>query len=282
MSVPAATFGAMVELVSWNVNRRHVWDDLGCLERFDIGLFQEVPRPPAGAFLECVPDPSGDWSTAHWRSELRTCITRLSERVALVPRRLRDTHDVDFAALGVSRAGSLAVADVRRGEDFLFTIASAYAAWESPPGRDGFIYADASAHRLLSDIAGLVTGHRQEKLVIAGDFNILFGHGEHGDSYFGARYQSVFDRADAMGLQFVGPQSPHGRQAAPWPAELPSGSSNVPTFRHSRQTPESATRQLDYVFATTNIADKVHVRALNDVDDWGPSDHCRVAISVDL
>lgn len=108
-------------------------------------------------------------------TETNTSSPRWPQRPAIVPRRLRDARDEDFTALGVSRAGSLAVADVRQGEDSLFTVASAYAAWESPHGRDGFIYADASAHRLLSDISGLVTGHRKEKLIIAGDFNILFG-----------------------------------------------------------------------------------------------------------
>ena len=272
----------MVELVSWNVNRRQVWDELASAQDADVALLQEAPRPQVRTFLDCVPDVSGDWSTTHWRSELRTCIALLSDRVALAPRALRPSEGDDFAALGVSRPGSLAIADVRRGGDFLFTVASAYAAWESPPGRDGIIYADASAHRLLSDISGLVTGGGAEKLIVAGDLNILFGYGEHGDAYFAARYQSVFDRAAAMGLRFLGPRAPNGRQATPWPAELPADSGNVPTFHHSRQTPETATRQLDFVFATEDIADEVQVRALNGIGEWGPSDHCRVAISVNL
>jgi len=110
---------------------------------------------------------------------------------------------------------------------------------------------------------------------------VLNGYGEHGNVYWAARYQSVFDRAKAMGLVFVGPQSPQGRRADPPADELPEGSRDVPTYRHSRQTPATATRQLDFVFATANVADKVAVRALNRVDEWGPSDHCRLAISVD-
>jgi exonuclease III len=272
----------VVALVSWNVNRGQVWDALTFDGAFDIALLQEAPRPPVGAVPFCVPAPTADWSTTHWNSELRTCVALLSDRVRLEPRALRDTHDDDFAALGVSRRGTLTVADVRRGDEFLFTVASAYAAWESPPGRNDIIYADGSAHRLLSDISGLVTGRKNEKVVLAGDLNILFGYGEHGDAYFASRYQSVFDRAAAMGLQLVGPGAPNGRQAAPWPAELPDDSLNVPTFHHSKQTPKTATRQLDYVFATANIADKVQARALNGIEEWGPSDHCRTAISVDV
>ncbi len=40
-------------------------------------------------------------------------------------------------------------------------------------------------------------------------------------------------------------------------------------------------RQLDFVFASAAIADRVEVRALNEVQEWGPSDHCRVAIEVE-
>jgi len=82
------------------------------------------------------------------------------------------------------------------------------------------------------------------------------------------RYQSVFDRAETMRLTFVGPQAPNGRQAEPWPAELPPDSKNVPTFHHSQATPATAERQLDYVFASHWIADKVIVRALNSVEEW--------------
>ena len=231
----------MIELVSWNVNRRSVWDALMADAHCDLALLQEAPRPPSGVLADCVPPPTGDWSTTHWKSELRTCVALFSERVTLVPRALRDPREDNFSALGVSRRGTLAVADVQREEEFLFTVVLAYAAWESPPGRDDLIYADGSAHRLLSDLSGLVTGSRRERVIVAGDFNIFFGYGEHGDEYFAARYQSVFDRAAAMGLHLVGPQARSERQAAPWPDELPTGSLNVPTFHHSKQSRQTAT-----------------------------------------
>jgi len=88
----------------------------------------------------------------------------------------------------------------------------------------------------------------------------------------------VFERAEALGLRFVGPQFPNGRQADPWPDELPRDSLCVPTFHHSRQNPASATRQLDFVFASTSIADRIKVRALNTPEAWGPGDHCQVVI----
>ena len=45
-----------------------------------------------------------------------------------------------------------------------------------------------------------------------------------------------------------------------------------------RQKPSDAQLQLDYVFASRAIAHRLTVRALNDPDDWGTSDHCRIVI----
>jgi hypothetical protein len=55
---------------------------------------------------------------------------------------------------------------------------------------------------------------------------------------------------------------------------------NVPTFHTNQQSIAGATRQLDFVFASMDIADQVRVRALNEVNEWGNSDHCRVEIEV--
>ena len=76
------------------------------------------------------------------------------------------------------------------------------------------------------------------------------------------------------------PQTPDGRQADPWPDDLPAGSRNVPTFHMKGESPATAAHQLDFVFASRDMADSVHVRALNDPDHWGPSDHCRIEIEV--
>ncbi len=103
--------------------------------------------------------------------------------------------------------------------------------------------AEADGHRA----AVSQHGHR---IVAAGDLNILHGYGEHGSAHWASRYATVFDRMEALGLAFVGPQHPHGRQAEPWPDELPRESLNVPTFHSTKQTPASATRQLDFVFAS--------------------------------
>jgi hypothetical protein len=85
-----------------------------------------------------------------------------------------------------------------------------------------------------------------------------------------------------MGLVCVGPHAPNRRQAEPWPAELPDESVNVATYHTNRQTPATAARQLDFLFASEAIADYVSSAARNGVDEWGFEHHCPVEISVSV
>lgn len=270
-----------MRLVSWNVGRRVPWADIAEVDA-DIALLQEAAVPPEDCPVEVLPASRDSWATAGWTRNWRTAIARVSDRVQLVE---RETGSFESAeVLPVSRAGTLAVADVLVDGTTKFTAVSMYAPWESPSGRDRPIYADASAHRLLSDISALVTSPKQHSVIAAGDLNILYGYGEHGDDYWRERYAGVFERAESMGLCFVGPQhgDGHSRQADPWPAELPAESKNVPTYHTNAQRPAGATRQLDFVFASAPLVGYVQTHARNQAEAWGPSDHCAIVIDLDL
>ena len=56
---------------------------------------------------------------------------------------------------------------------------------------------------------------------------------------------------------------------------------SVWTYYTRGESPRTATRQLDYVFASRGFHESVRARALNEVNEWGPSDHCRMLIEVD-
>jgi hypothetical protein len=276
--------GSVIRLISWNMaHRRAAWAGLNNLDT-DVGLLQEAGRPGPEWALAISADAAERWETTGLGSKFpwRTAVARLSDRVELRP---RSAFTLEAASVGdwvVSRPGSISAADVVIDGDVAFTAVSVYAAWETAIGA-GRGYADGTAHRILSDLSPLLGGRRPpHRLIVAGDWNLLRGYGEDGDAYWKARYDTVFERAEALGLRFVGPEYPHGRQAAPWPAELPRGSVCVPTFHHSQQTTAAATRQLDFVFASKSIAEGIEVRALNSPEEWGPSDHCRVAIEARL
>ena len=84
----------------------------------------------------------------------------------------------------------------------------------------------------------------------------------------------------ALDMKFMGPQQPNGRAPEPGVAavDAPADTRNVPTFTHGGA--EQAATQLDYVFASRGFHEQVTARALNRIAEWGPSDHCRVMITV--
>ncbi len=82
------------------------------------------------------------------------------------------------------------------------------------------------------------------------------------------RERTVWARMDALGLEFMGPQAPNGRQAATPPPDVPASTGNVPTYYPPGKSAAKADRQLDYVFASRGFHERVKVRALNGVDEW--------------
>ncbi|MBP3192961.1 hypothetical protein [Natronogracilivirga saccharolytica] len=275
-----------MKIISWNIAQRtEAWYSL--LESdADLALLQEASRPPSDLPKEIEFDDS-PWETGGkginrpWRA----VVVKLSNRVNIEWLKSKSVEDAASGELAVSRLGSLAVAKVNAlNPDLDFYVASIYSPWERPLDEIGSrrIYADASAHRILSDLSVLIGRQKNHRIIAAGDLNILKGYGEHGSAYWAERYNSVFERANAIGLEYIGPMAPNGRQATPWPKELPLTSKNVPTYYNSKQNPLTATRQLDFVFASKSISDKVKVVARNDPDTWGPSDHCRLEIEVQL
>jgi len=274
----------MLKIIAWNLaHREESWRFLVGTGA-DIALVQEAATPPPEVAQRIGVD-SAPWKTAGagcyrpWR----TAVVKLSDRVDVEWLEAKAIPDAQPCELAVSRPGTLAVAILTppTGEPML--VASMYAPWEKSHAkiRSSEIYADASVHRVISDLSTVIPPKHEHRIIAAGDLNILYGYGEDGNAFWASRYETVFQRMAALGLPFVGPQAPQGRQAEPWPKELPRSSNNVPTYHTSHQTPASATRQLDFVFASNVLIDRVRVSALNEPDQWGPSDHCRVSITVD-
>ncbi len=272
-----------LRIVSWNIAHRiEPWNRLVELGA-DVALLQEAAKPPPNVEDRISVNP-GPWLTAGADADRpwRAAVARLSNRVKVEWIEAKSIEHARYGEFAVSRAGTLAAARVTPAHGEPLVVVSTYAPWTRPHGStdSGWIVSDASAHRAVSDLSAFIGSERGHRIVAAGDLNILHGHGEHGSAYWAGRYGTVFSRMDALGLSFVGPQAPHGRQADPWPDELPPDSKNVPTYHTNRQTPATATRQLDFVFASKTLAPSVQVSALNEPEQWGPSDHCIVQIDI--
>ena len=194
----------------------------------------------------------------------------------------------DSDELVVSAPGTIAAARVVPSEGAPFIAVSLYARWEKPhprtPTNWSVGYADAMAHRAISDLSAFI-GHvnpSRHRILVAGDFNLIHGATNSNPLALPARDRSVFARLEALGFEFVGPRHPDGRQADPPPRGLPADTRNVPTYHTTRQRPQTAANQLDYVFASRGFHRKIRTRALNEPEEWGPSDHCRIAIDVEV
>ena len=216
-------------------------------------------------------------------------VVRLSDRVEVEGfRQVPPISELGEGDIGVSGIGTVAVAKVTpvgRPEE-AFVAASMYARWMKPHPSTRSLWSagasDVSAHRILSDLSAFI-GHddpSRHRILAAGDLNMIYGATGRTLS-LPERQLTVWDRFEALGLEFLGPQAPNGRQASVAPPDVPAETKNVPTFCPVGKSPAEAAVQLDYAFASRGFHEKVNVRALNEIEEWGSSDHCRLLIEVD-
>src|SRR5262249_51194034 len=147
----------------------------------DVALLQEAVPPPRSLTLETLPTREASWTTAGASRRFCTAIARLSDRVEIRRIATRPLTDLAKHELGVSLAGTLEACKVTTESGETIVVASMYGAWERPLAEDaGWIYADASVHRVISDLSALISTQSGHRLILAGDLNILHGYGEHG------------------------------------------------------------------------------------------------------
>jgi hypothetical protein len=170
--------------------------------------------------------------------------------------------------------GTVAVAEVESNEHLV--VVSAYGLIDRG-------YADATVHRILSDLAPLIDERRARRMVIAGDLNVTtqwsvkhssFLRGYHKECL--ARDRELFARFAALGFHNLVRRSDAegplpGCECADGPA-----CRHVQTQRHEKS---SFPWQNDYVFVTADIVEREPVLEVFDQEDaWELSGHCPVVI----
>ena len=285
----------MIRVVSWNIAKKHAaWRCLPHMDA-DVALIQEVGEPPpdVAGCLDIGPKDSwsalswnSDWWHGRWRwlSDRWSMVVKLSDRVEVEWfKQIGPVWETRPDEIAVSGIGTIAAARVtpKDGSTEPFIVVSMYARWLGPhPSTNSgrWIYSDASAHRIISDLSAFIGSYNPSthRILAAGDLNMAFNSTDEHDS----RAQTVLDRFRALGLDYLGPQHPAGRQAYPIPKHLKEGALDVPTYYTTRSNPAGAYVQIDHVFASRGFHESVKVRALNEVEEWGPSDHCRIWMEV--
>ena len=288
-----------IKVVSWNIfKRRKPWCELAKMAQngeADVALLQEAGKPP-----DDLSHPIRYGDDEFWKHRLhddrplydRWClVVQLSDRVNVewfrsVPP-ISELGEHDFPVSGI---GSVAAAKVtpRGGTDNeAFIAVSMYARWMKPHPSTRTRWqvgaSDVSAHRILSDLSTFI-GHEdpaRHRILAAGDLNMIYG-ATGNRLALPTREKTVWDRMTALGLQFLGPQAPDGWQPSMRQPDVPPDTKNVPTWVQTGHSPEEADRQFDYAIASRGFHERVKVRALNGLDEWGPSDHCRLVIEVSI
>ncbi len=303
-----------VTVVSWNIaKRKEPWRQLVQMDA-DVALLQEAAPPPddvlrlgeatlppAESTYHLDIGPRESWDSHVWNSNwYEGRFDNLYDRWAMVVK-LSDRVEVEWfkqvspisepaeGELAVSGIGTIAAARVTPldGATDSFIVVSMYARWIRPHPQvktKWFVgYQDASAHRIVSDLSAFIgsTDSNTHRMLAAGDLNMIFGATDDNSLALPARDRTVTDRMAALGLEFMGPQYPAGRRACPRPSGLPPDTLNVPTYYAPRSNAATALNQLDYAFASRGFHESVTVRAMNSVEEWGASDHCRLKIEVD-
>ncbi|WP_423919331.1 endonuclease/exonuclease/phosphatase family protein [Candidatus Poriferisodalis sp.] len=290
----------VTRVVNWNIAKRHQpWRQLVEMDA-DVALLQEAGKSPEDVAGRVDAGPDASWDAHQWNSDWWhgrwpklfdrwPKVVKLSDRVGVEwYRQVSPIGWVLDDEIAVSGIGTIAVARIAPAGLESIVVASMYARWvgahPSTNSRWKVGYSDGSAHRIVSDLSAFIgnTDPSSHRILVAGDLNMIYGELDEQPQNLASRTQTVFERMDALGLEFLGPQAPDGgRQADPTPAGLPPDTRNVPTYHTTRQTPETAANQLDYVFASRGFHEQINVRALNSPDEWGSSDHCRILIEID-
>ena len=304
-----------ITVVNWNIAKcEEPWRELVAMD-VDVALLQEALPPPDDVVgrkdteLEPsetagLPDvgPKESWDSHSWNSDWWDgrgwstlydrwpMVVRLSDRVEIEwfkqvgPTAWPGENEIAVSGIGTVAAGRITPKD---GSIEPFFAISMYGRW-IPPHRSvetelKIGYADASVHRIISDLSAFIgfANRRTHRILAAGDLNVTYGYGHGSGPYWDARYRNLFERFEAVGLEFMGPQLPNGRQAAKLATGEPEDSENVITYHLPNATPATGrNNQFDYVFASRGFHRSLKVRALNSVEKWGSSDHCRLLIEI--
>ena len=284
----------MTKIVCWNINRSDAAYPALQEMAADIALLQEVSPNYVPDGIDVGPyKPWDKHSYGRWPA-----VVKLSDRVEVkwfepVPLNEEEAED----KVAVSDLPTLAAAQVTPlpdGEPFIVVSMYARCYRLHPLARDGSEpipeFADASAHRIISDLSGFIADANppNHRIIAAGDLNAIYGAREESIWETPIRAQTIFDRMNAIGMEFVGPRAGDGsRKADPPTDDVRPSTCNVPTRLSPQWKSEFkkwdilSGNQLDYVFASRGLDEVARVYALNKTaDEWGPSDHCRIVIEV--
>ena len=231
----------MIRVISWNVAcRKEPWHWLAKMAKrgeADIALLQEAGSPPEGLIPPVRYENDIHWDRAFYNRW--PLVVQLSDRVEVEWfRQVPPWSEIGEREIGASGIGTMAAARVapRDKPEEAFIAVSMYARWTTAHPSVGKkrrgIYADLSAHRILSDLSTFIdyADPSRHRILAAGDLNLVYTATDYGGHF--RRERTVWDRFDALGLEFLGPQAPNGTPTGVAPAGYERGHEERPDVLH--------------------------------------------------
>ena len=218
--------GSAIKVVSWNIATMiEPWRELVEMDA-DVALLQEAGPVPEDVLDRVELSPHAPWlshdpTSGYPHYDRWPMVVRLSDRVRVEwfrqigPTWVQQERHLDMAVGGIGTLDVARVIPVEGPDSFI--VASMYGRWfkHHPSVDKADIYADASVHRIISDLSAFIADGNPgtHRVLAAGDINVTYGYGHGSGPYWDARYLNLFERMEAIGLEFMGPQLPNGRQA---------------------------------------------------------------------
>jgi len=187
----------------------------------DVALLQETGRIPPDVAGRVEVDPNEPWLKHQF--SIWPKIVKLSDRVKVEWFKqvdpISETKSDEIAVSGIGTMAAARVIPLNGGDPF--AAASMYARWVRPHPSTGSKsrvgYSDGSAHRIISDLSAFIgsVDPSTHRILAAGDLNLAYGTLDNSWESLAVRERTVFDRMEALGLRYLGPQFPAGRRADP-------------------------------------------------------------------
>ena len=269
-----------MRIASWNLNhwqRRRDADRWQTVEStlrdasVDVALLQETgpPEVESSSYERC--------SNLRASDDYGNAVVVLNPDISLTPGEFSaaDGH-VPKGKLGASHPGTIAAAVVRMG-DTEVRVASVYGRMYD--SGNGTSYASTTMHRIISDLAPwLDRGRGAPEVFLGGDFNCTTQWDRVRDRLMDA---TVFDRLRAQRLTDL--IANRGDVEPLVDCFCPDAGScrHVRTLRHNDKA-DSRPFDIDYLFATSGLAQSGSAFVLNSDEIWAVSDHCIVGADLEL
>ena len=269
---------SFITLCNWNMQQNpEAWSRLEELRRthgVQVALLQEAVPPSRGDWTTYPSATATDlWAiSAHADRQLNfaSVVAVLDPALTSNPVAPTALGQAEYGKFAVSHPGQFSVVEVGTRSGQTITVISLYGIWDRD---DRYLFSEATLHRAISDLTLLLQEKDRTHVVLAGDLNLFFewDRAEY-DSYWAPRYNTVFTRLAAYGLNLVGPFGDLPLEGC----KCGRGDEcrHVRTFAFQRK-PENRLNQLDYVFATPSLR-PVECQALDDGAAWQYSDHLPV------